>query len=184
MRKFAALALLIILAAFTAACNAVPATGDTSTDALSAQSQMPPLPNTYIEIPATTLQSILDTTLTGANLTTGNLLGAAAVNRITTLVECFRDVGAVDFKGYASVQEAGGGVVIIINTTRVSNNLLSCISQTFGGRNSGPSAQSAFEPCVKNGTFTVQDNNFTYLYVGTTPTLCSSFQTHFASKGG
>jgi hypothetical protein len=187
MRKFTAITLLI-LAAFTTACSAVvPSTGDTAAQPLSAQSQMPSVPSGYLEIPADSIQTLLNTSITGANVSVGNLLGAGVVNRIDALVTCYREVGAIDFKGYASVQDAGGGLAVVINTSRVTDNLLACIAQAAGARSSS-SAQSAFQPCVKTGAFKVESNgitnDFTYLYVGTTPNLCNAFQTHFTNKGG
>lgn len=187
MRKIAILALLIA-AVFITACNAIPATGDTAEQFLSAGNQMPAAPTGYQTVNADTIQGTLTAAAQAANLSTANLFGAAAVNRIETLVNCYRDVGAIDAKGYFSITEAGGGVAVVVNNTRIVNNLVQCINETAGGRNSNPSAQNAFQPCVKTGTFNVTEgeitNNFTYMYVGTTPTLCASFQTHFANKGG
>ncbi len=184
MRKFAMLALLVLMAV-TTACSAVPPTGDTSTQFLSAQNQMPAVSG-YTTVNADSIQGALTAAATAANLTIANLFGAALVNRVDTLATCYRDVGAIDIKGYFSVIEAGGGMALLINNDRIANNLVQCIAETAGR---GTDAQDAsFQPCVKGGSFQATEgsvtNTFSYIYIGSTPTLCNAFQAHFAAKGG
>jgi len=187
MRKFTILAFLLLATVITA-CSAVPATGDTSNQALSAQSQMPEVAG-YSTVNADSIQGAINAAATAASLSTANLFGAAAINRIDAFVACYRDVGAIDVKGYFSITEAGGGVAAVINNDRVANNLVQCVAQAAGNRNGNNQAQGAeFQPCVKGGSFQVTagdvTNTFSYVYMGSTPTLCNGFQAHFAAKGG
>jgi|GEM_PF-901672 len=183
MRKFATLVLLLVVAV-TAACSAVPATGDTATQYLSAQSQMPAAPRGYTQVNAESIQGALSAAATATSLSTANLLGAGLVNRVDALVSCYRDVGAIDVKAYYSILEAGGGVAIVINNNRVANNLVQCIAQAAGGMSP---QDAAFPPCVIGGSFSATEgeitNAFSFIYIGSTPNLCNSFQAHFAGKG-
>ncbi|MCU0465233.1 MAG: hypothetical protein MUF38_11770 [Anaerolineae bacterium] len=183
MRRITVLVLLLLTVALTAACSAIPPTGDTDDQALSAQNQMPPAPDGYQTIQADSIQSAMTAAATAANLSTVNLLGAALVNRIDALATCYRDVGALDARAYVSLRDAGGGIAIVINNNRITDNLIQCVNEAAGARFR---SQDAFQPCVSNGTFTASDNGltntFTYIYAGSTPALCTAFQNHFANR--
>lgn len=182
MRRITVLVLLLLTAAMTA-CAALPPTGDTDDQVLSAQNQMPPAPSGYQTVQGDSVQAALNAAATAANLSTANLLGAALVNRIDALATCYRDVGALDARAYFSLTEAGGGVAIVINNDRIANNLIQCVNEAAGARFR---SQDAFQPCVSSGTFTASDagltNTFTYIYAGSTPTLCNAFQSHFTNR--
>lgn len=188
MQKFVVIALLLVAALTTACAAVVPDTGDTANQFLSAQNQMPPPPNGYQTVDADSIQSALSAAATAANLSAANVFGAAAVNRIDALVSCYRDVGAVDVKAYFSIMEAGGGVAVVINNDRIANNLVQCVTEALGRDRGARALDSAFQPCVKGGSFQAKEgdvtNTFSYMYVGSTPNLCNAFQAHFTSKGG
>lgn len=185
MRRITVFVLLLLTTALTAACAAVPPTGDNANQVLSAQNQMPPVPSGYQTMQGDSIQAALNAAATAANLGTGNLLGVALTNRVDALVACYRETGAVDARVYYSIQDAGGGLAVVVNNDRLANNLIQCVNEAAGARFR---SQDAFQPCVSNGTFTVSDsgltNTFTYIYMGSTPTLCTAFQNHFNALSG
>jgi hypothetical protein len=184
MRKlFFVFTLLVVMGVSAACAAAVPPTGDTANQFLSAQQQMPGDISGYLVIQADTIQAAVATAAQAAGIATTQILGAAVVNRLDALVTCYREVGAVDAKIYVSPTEPGAGVAVIINNDRIANNLLQCAAQAAGAR----SQDAGFQPCVQGGTFQRTEgavtNTFSFIYAGSTPTLCNAFNAHFVGRG-
>jgi hypothetical protein len=175
---------LLLTALLVSACAAVPPTGDNAQQFLSAQTHIPPPPAGYQTLSGDSLQTTLSGALTAAGLGTGNVLGAALANRADALATCYREVGALDLRGYYKIgtRDAGAGVALVVNVDRITGNFVQCVTQA-----AGVSAQSAdFQPCIVGGQFSATEgsitNNFTYMYAGSTPELCAHFASYFAGK--
>jgi uncharacterized lipoprotein YajG len=175
---FKLIALLIILL-MLAACGT---TGDTRNDAEAAQ-QLQPNITGYTKSNADSLIDALTAAGAGASLTSGNVPAAAAITKAEAVVQCLQDRGAADASMYIETSPASiipeAGVSIVINQTRVNQNLLSCLTT---GQTEEITAQAlTIEPCTANGNFKYKGDDFTYIYVGVGNNLCGFFAQHFAS---
>lgn len=178
--------LVLVLAIFAAlglaACQ--PPQG-TSSDAQAAQSLLPNIVG-YTRSDSNSIVSAITAAGAGAALTTGNAPLAAGIARAEAVVQCLQGTGSLALNTYLQdrftlIPEAG--VVLVVNQTRVNENLLACLVQP--GNMAGARAQSAtIEPCTASGSFRFRDNDYSYLYVGVGTQLCGYFQTHFASLSG
>jgi hypothetical protein len=66
------------------------------------------------------------------------------------------------------------GASIVVNKTRVTNNVLACLTE------GGFSAQAiSLEPCAAQGEFTVGTDQYWFAYVGAGEALCAAFDSHF-----
>ncbi|MCU0513693.1 MAG: hypothetical protein MUE40_14130 [Anaerolineae bacterium] len=174
MRTIVMCLLVLVLAACTP-------TGDTRNDGAAAQ-QLQPNVTGYTVSNADSLTDALTTAGAGAALTGGNVPAAAAISRAEAVLQCMQDAGAADARIYVETRPAGiipeTGASVVINTTRVNRNLLSCLL-------SGPQAQNfsaqavQIVPCTGSGNFRYQGEEFTYLYVGVGDRLCGFFNQHF-----
>jgi hypothetical protein len=159
-------------------------TDDSKTDAAAAQSFFPTYDNYTIQGSESTQDAIV-TALGGTAAMTGNPIMVALVERVDTLLDCYREVGAVDAKVYLEKPETMGevrapiaGVLLVINQDRVVENFASCITTM-------PFAQKAsVEFCSGFGTFEFEDDTIHYFYGATNTPLCDMFQTHFSAYGG
>jgi hypothetical protein len=169
-----ALMILVLLAA----CQAQ----GTSTDPQAAQQLQPNIAG-YTATSATNLVDVFTKAGSGVALSTGDAPLAAAIAKAGDAASCLQQSGAIDARTYQETSPSGVipevGVSMVINTTRVNQNLLSCLTR---GTNQGFSAQSVtIEPCTGSGSFTFQSNNYTYLFLGVGDKLCGYFDQHFAS---
>lgn len=173
------LILLTIVLVLIAACGP---TGDSASDAVSAETLLPNI-NGYTRSDTVSLQDALTAAGSGAALTTGNAPLAAGIARIDVMVDCMRDVGAVAANSYVETSLSDvipkAGVVAVINQTRVESNLLACALTT--GDNASAQGVGDIEPCAGNGSFVYRDNNISYIYAATNPELCTLFESHFSS---
>jgi len=168
--------LLIIMMLTVAACDA---TGNTAGDARSAQQLLPNLAG----YEATDVDTAIDGAFTaagGAALAGGQVEITAAVAKAEQVLQCFQDRGAVAAKFYRQQNQTGivprVGAVLVINQTRVNQELLNCL---LGGQE-GFGAQSAVvEPCADADTFNYQGDTISYVYVGSHPEVCNLYTTHF-----
>jgi len=170
--------MLMLIALLATACGP---TGNTANDAVSAQTLLPNITG-YTRTDTTSVQDALVAAGSGAALSSGNAPVAAAVVKIDDMVDCMREVGAVAANTYVETSPSSiipiAGVVAVINQTRVESNLLSC---AISG-NQGFSAQGVtIEPCAGNGSFTFRDNEISYIYAATNPSLCETFSQHFTN---
>jgi hypothetical protein len=167
------------------ALSACQSTGDSKTDASAAQSFFPTIANYSIQ-ESSDLQGALSGVLTAASLSTGNIVAAPLVLKVDDILSCYRGVGAVDAKIY--VENPGdqlirdgirlpiGGVLVVVNQSRVVGNFGSCVAGNRAFR-----AQSVTpEPCTGNGTFVFNNETLSYFYAATDTPLCDDFSRHFA----
>ncbi|NWG15073.1 MAG: hypothetical protein HXY41_00420 [Chloroflexi bacterium] len=188
MRKSGVLLIVTVILVLmaVAACQVVPGTGDSSSDAAAAQKFLPNLSG-YAATEASNIQDALTKVGAGASVLSGNLPLAAAIAKLDDTLRCYQNVGAVAVRVYteqdivravtaASVPKIG--VVGVVNTTRLQRNLFSCVLNTGGGAQA--QAQGAtIEPCGGSGSFTANGENLQYVYAATAPDLCSAIQGSF-----
>lgn len=171
----------LILAAFVlAGCGSN--TSQTRNDGVAAQQLLPAIAG-YTASNVDSLVDALTAAGAGASLTTGNLPVAAAIARAETTLQCLQDRGAVGGQSYVQqvlsdlVPEAG--VVVIVNNDRLGENFLGCLLTAGSERFSAQAVQ--IQPCAQAGTFTHENNNYSYVYVGVGDALCGYFVQHFTS---
>jgi len=164
-----------LLAVFLAACE----TTDTASDPASAQNVQPNLAGYDVQTTDNYADALAAVGGTSA-LATGNVALAAGIERLGTTLECLQDVGAIS----ANIYTRSGdeiipqmGVSLIINQTRVQRNVLACLTESPIG------AQGALEIqfCPATGTFTFEDEEFYFAYIGVGDQICEAFNTHFES---
>jgi hypothetical protein len=182
MMNLARSVVLILVLSVIAACT--PNTSQTVNDPVAAQQLMPNIVG-YTANEVTDVVAALSTAASAASLAGGNLPVAGALNRAETLLRCLQERGAVSGRSYLQqnitniVPEAG--VVVIINNDRVAENFLACLA-------AAPRPMTAqtvtIEPCAEAGSFTFQNNNFSFVYVGVGNELCGYFSTHFNNLRG
>lgn len=183
------LIVILLLGVFVlAGCDIAPTTSDRASDPQAAQQYFPQLGG-YNVTQTDNIQSAIATAAGGAGVLTGNPVQAAMVAQIDSIINCYRDVGAVDARIYIenitidNVRIPTAGVLAVINEDRLRDNFLACVARTpLDGRMSPQSVQP--EPCFGSGSFTHQDNRISYLYAATDTPLCSLFSQHFAQFGG
>lgn len=180
MRKLGLSILIMLASVLVAACQP---TGDTTADPEAVQQVMPNI-NGYERTPSNSLVDAVGTGAAGAALASGNLPLAATINRAEAVVECLRDVGAIDLQTYVEASPANvvpeAGAVMILNTTRATANFGSCLAEAAQPF----SAQSVSDPpCMQAGNFTYLENEYFYVYVGAGNNLCGFFSQHFANLG-
>lgn len=188
MRK-SFLALLLMSVVAISACsvvggtNIVPTTGDTANDASAAQRFVPDLPG-YISTNASNITDAISAVSGGASLLSGNLVSAAMITQIDSMIQCYQNTGSMAAKVYVQADVASliqgqlpsAGALAVLNQDRIINNLLPCAL----GSGQGLSAQSAEpQPCAGSGSFIVDSETLYYLYAATDPNLCAQFQSIF-----
>lgn len=167
---------VIALVVMTAGCN-VGSTGNTSNDSAAVQQFFPNVAD-YTAAPVSNFVDAFNTITGGVSLATGNILGAAAIAKLTSMINCYRDVGAVDAKVYTQIKVPPIiGAVMIINQNRVADNFLSCAAGSAMSAQGATAGQP--EPCIGSGSFVREGNTFLYIYAASDPALCRSFSGHF-----
>lgn len=175
---------IALLLALSVAASCIPNTNQTANDPLAAQQLMPNIIG-YTANEVTDVVTALSTAATAASLAGGNLPVAGALNRAEALLRCLQERGAVSGRSYLQqnitniVPEAG--VVVIINNDRVAENFLSCLAS---GARPMTAQTVTIEPCAEAGTFTFQNNNYSFVYVGVGNELCGYFALHFNNLRG
>lgn len=174
MRKALFLIGLMTMALLLAACE----TGDSAADPESAQNLQPPLNGFDQEVANDLLENFAAIAGTGS-AATGNIPAAAALERINSTLTCLEDVGAVSAVIHRQ-QNPGAipqtGVTLIVNQTRVEENILSCVTQLPF------SAQSldSIEICTQTGNFTNAGDSYFYGYIGFGTDFCDQVSTYFS----
>ncbi|MDE2818236.1 MAG: hypothetical protein OXI40_00720 [Chloroflexota bacterium] len=171
-----ACALMLILAFITACSD----TGNTSTDALSAQRLLPNL----ADYTATDVDTTIDgafAAVGGAALVGGQIGITAFVAKAEQILQCFQDRGALAAKFYSKSQPGNAvpqvGAVLVINQSRINQEMINC---ALGGQEESLSAQSLnIEPCASAGTIGYQGDTISYVYAGSHPDVCALYQLHF-----
>lgn len=186
MRSMSLLGLMIVL--LLAACDTLPAvdvvptTGDTASDAASAQALLPNLTGQgYTSTEASSIADALASVGGGGSALAGNVAVAAAIAKIDEMITCYENVGAVAARVYTRtnvVELTQGqipqvGAMAVINRDRLARNLLPCALNTNQG---GFRAQSAgVEPCGGSGSVERDGETLDYVYAATDPALCTLF---------
>lgn len=166
-------------------CELATQTGHTSSDAPAAQSFFPSVPGYNVQA-TDSVQTAITTALGGASLLTGNPVQAALVSQVDRVIDCYREVGAVEARIYVeqisnldTVRVPIAGVLAVINQDRLRDNFFACLTRTpldglFGAQAAQP------EPCFGSGTFRFGDDTISYLFAATDRPLCQSFEAHFS----
>lgn len=179
---------VLVLALMAAACGG--STDDRRSDPEAAQSFLPVVSG-YTRHDVDSIADALSAAGVAGSALTGNLLGSAAIVKLSDVIQCYQDVGAVTAQIYVpqaldiTTLESNPpaiGVVAVINETRLGRNLISCVT---GSQERGNEARAAaIEPCVSGGRFTINNENISYLYAASSPQLCATFATHFSQYPG
>lgn len=170
--------LLIAALFFVVGCGAIGSTGQDSSDPAAVQQYFPTV-NGYSSTPANDIVQAITTVTQGASLATGNLLSAAAINRLQALIECYREVGAVDARVYTRTSiPPVAGALVIVNQDRATENFMNCATGGAQSRSLEP------QPCLGQGSFTANNDTYMYVFAASDQELCNSFQTHFAQYSG
>lgn len=169
-------ALLIILL-LGAACSD---TGNTSSDALSAQRLLPNLANYAATDVDTTLDGAF-AAVGGAALVGGQIGITAFVAKAEQILQCFQDRGAIAAKFYSQSDPDNAipqvGAVLIVNQSRINQEMINC---ALGGQEEAIAAQNLnIEPCASAGNITYQGDTISYVYAGSHPDVCALYQLHF-----
>jgi hypothetical protein len=180
MRKIGLIAFLIGVL-LLAACQVVPATGDSSTDPEAVQQFLPTIPG-YTATEATNITEALSQAGVGASLIGGNLPLAGMIAKLDNMIQCYRDVGAISARVYTETNPSSAipqvGALAVINETRLGRNLVACALNTAS--NGGIQAQSATsQPCGGSGSIEVNGEKISYVYGATVQELCVAFQQSF-----
>lgn len=179
MRKFLMIPALVLLMVLAAACETIGTQGDAG----SAQRFLPNIAG-YNTTESDSIITALTTAGFGTALSTGNVPAIAAIERADAMLQCLRETGSIAARIYTEASPASpvpqAGATVVVNETRVNQNLLACLSQ---GRDlGGLSAQSvSLEPCASSGEFVADNNNYVFIYVGVGDGICNLFATHFSN---
>lgn len=178
--KFRILALLIVMLVAVTACDAVQTTGSAN-DAQSAANIMPSIQG-FSTTDTVEIQDALASAGIGSTALSGNPVAAAAVARMDQFADCLRNVGAFSAKIYTNAGQVSFGALAVVNEERLSQNLVACALNP----DSAPRAQGALsaQPCTGSGRITYQGVTYSYAFVATDRSLCSTFETHFNNING
>lgn len=172
-------ALLVVMLLVSGCELSTGSTGQTSNDAQAVQ-QFFPAPAGYTITQVNDITAALQTVTGGAALASGNVPAAIAIERLTTLINCYREVGAVDARVYSQINFQTTptiGAVAIVNQDRAADNFLSCLTQSPGIV--GPQSATKPQPCISSGSFTSGGDTFLYIYAASDQSVCTAFQQHF-----
>ena len=178
---------VVMIAVFTlAACDGIGgSTGDSDNDAAAAQQFFPTLAG--FGVYETDNMQDAFTSVAGGAAALANPALILLVERMDSLISCYRDVGALDANIYIQQVDLNNvaiplaGFLAVINEDRVRSNFLGCISSD---PLSGMMRSQAAEPCTGSGTFTAENGDrISYIYAATDVSLCTQFQNHFSQFG-
>jgi len=138
---------------------------------------MPDLPG-YKIVESQSIQDYIMTLSGGGALLAGHPELAALLTKLDGVIDCYREVGAVDARIYSdeSFQLSSGAVAIADRDRLVDpRTLFRCV----GGSELLPfSTQPTINPCSHSYTFTQNGNEFYIAYMGTTYEICHAFCTN------
>lgn len=161
--------------------GAVPTTGDTQFDPSAAQRFIPNLSNYgYTATDAANITSAISSLGGSASLITGDPVVAGIISQIDSMITCYRNVGAVAARIYTPAnlgsilqgQVPSLGVLAVINTNRIADNLLQC---ALGGNQAMSAQSTALQPCAGSGSFVRDGETLTYVFAATDQNLCQLF---------
>lgn len=175
--RFVGLLMIVALMALTACDSIGQTSGQSSSDAQAVQ-QFFPTVSGYSSVSSQSITNAFSMVTGGASLATGNILGSVAINRINSMIDCYRDVGAAEAKVYTQLnfQQPVIGALAIVNQNRVASNFVSCATDgAIGGRSQSAQPQ----PCTGGGSFSKDNNQYLYIFVASDQALCTEFNAHF-----
>jgi hypothetical protein len=180
-KAFRLTAMMILVAMMSVLVAACTPTGDSTEEPESAQNLLPNIEG-YTANDVDNIVNALTTLAAGASATTGNVPLAAGLARVEGIAQCLQDTGSIAANTYIESSPANFvpevGAALVINQTRVADNLVSCITGAAGG--DGVSAQSVvIEPCFDTGSLTFNGDQVSYVYVGVGENLCGFMAQHF-----
>ncbi len=172
----------VVLMLVVAGCSleGVSSTGQSSDDPAAVQQYFPTIQG-YNASPVNDIVTAITSVTGGVSLATGNLLGTVAMNRLQTMADCYREVGAVDARIYTqlNITQPVIGALGIINQDRMTDNFLNC---AIGGGAQTRSTEP--QPCIGSGSFVANNDTYHYIYAASDQVLCTEFSRHFAQYGG
>jgi len=180
-----AMVLLSVLLVVTA-CDMTRRSGS-SEDQDAAQQFFPRLPGYNVQ-QTDDLQNAIAAAMGGAAALGPGLPVTILIERVDSLIDCYREVGALDARVYIeqitleNIDVPTAGALAIINQDRLRENFFACVAST---PLDGLFAQSAQpEPCYGYGSFTsAGGDNISFVFAGTDTPLCNSFAAHFNGLG-
>ena len=172
--------LLLMIVMVVAACDRIAQpTGDSASDASSAQNQLPSFA-AYTSTDAANVKDALTRALQVGSLGTGNIIAAGMIERLNTMADCLGDVGALAGRVYSSINPPAAGLLVLVNNERLTSNLMQCALNP--GAQAQTEGRQAVEPCASNGTYTDNGVSYTYIYAATDPSMCGAFEGWLGTK--
>lgn len=162
-----------------AACDTVQPTGDSASDAESAQNQLPAF-SQYSATDADNVKDALTRALQAGSLGTGNLIAAGLLERLNSTADCLGNVGAIAGRVYTSLTPPVVGVLAVVNNDRLTSNFLQCVVNP--GLESQTEGRQALQPCAKSGSYTVNGISYSYIYAASDVSMCNAFDGWLATK--
>ncbi|MBK8139173.1 MAG: hypothetical protein IPK52_25700 [Chloroflexi bacterium] len=178
MRRLGLLLALMISLALVACSNVAP-TGDSASDADSAQNQLPAFAN-YSQTDADSVKDALTRALQAGSLGTGNLIAVGLIERLNTMADCLGNVGAIAGRVYTSINPPVAGLLVVINNETLTNNFMQCAFNP--GVEAQQEGRQALQPCAKAGAYTDNGVSYSYIYAATDISMCSTFDGWLATK--
>jgi hypothetical protein len=174
------LAVLVLAVFVVAACDTIGRpTGDSASDAVSAQNQLPSFQQ-YSATDADNLKDALTRALQVGSLGTGNFIAAGMLERLNLMADCLGNVGAVAGRVYTGGNPVAAGLLVVINNERLTNNFMSCAVNP--GLQSQQEGRQAVQPCAKSGSYTDNGVGYSYIYAATDPSMCGAFDGWLSTK--
>ncbi|GIK27072.1 MAG: hypothetical protein IT298_10525 [Chloroflexi bacterium] len=179
MRRILVIVGVLALAVLTA-CDTIQPTGDSASDAESAQNQLPTL-SQYTSTDADSVKDALTRALQVGSLGSGNLIAAGLIERLNNTADCLGNVGAIAGRVYTGLTPPVVGVLAVVNNERLTNNFLQCAVNP--GMESQSLSRQALQPCAKSGSYTDNGISYSYIYAASDISMCNAFDQWLATKG-
>ena len=102
----------------------------------------------------------------------------AAINAVDGVIDCYRDVGAVDYRLYSQdAQPVVAGAVAIVNRDLLTdpNTFLNCIGLRPQTALEDGQGGGGIQPCFYTYATSLEGDTFDILYAGTDLEICQVF---------
>ncbi len=162
-----------------AACDTVQPTGDSASDAESAQNQLPTF-SQYTATDADNVKDALTRALQVGSLSSGNIIAAGLIERLNNTADCLGNVGAIAGRVYTGLTPPVVGVLAVVNNERLTNNFLQCAVNP--GAEAQTEGRQALQPCAKSGSYTDNGISYSYIYAASDISMCNAFDGWLATK--
>lgn len=180
MRWYGAMAMVMVLAALTG-CQLVAGTGDKASDPAAAERFVPQNIPGYTSSDAISVSDALSKAGASVSLLSGNVTLAAVVAKLDTMIQCYKNVGAVAARVYTEQNLPTAGIpkigaLAVVNITRIQSNFVQCALNVGQASAQGV---GEIQPCGGSGDKVVNNEKLQYVFGATTPELCTIFQAQF-----